>query len=422
MKKQKSGGLELRIFMALVFLGVLVYFVVQALNYVQDPLATTLAYPYQVEVALDLSGYVVREEQVLSDDLSGLLRIQRTEGERVSAGGVVAAVYDDQASLERQLEADALAERLEQLQYAQSLTKGTVTKLDEQITRRILDYRRCVTGDRLGEAEEAASELQALVIKRDYSEAGEDLPLRIQELETQLESLRAQASGAIRRITAPTAGLYSAETDGFESVLTPESLKEMTPSRLASLRPETEAVSRVGKLVLGDGWYYAAVMTAEDLSMLELHLTEKRGSLVLRFAKGVDRDLPVTLAFTGPAEGNQAVAVFYGNTYLRELTLLRQQRAQIIYDTAEGIRIPKAALRAEKTSVDGEGNETVQSRPGVYCVVGRESRFKPVEVVYSGDNYVLVQSPSGTEDKLLVRGGEEVIVSAKGLYDGKILQ
>lgn len=250
MKKQKSGGLELRIFMALVFLGVLVYFVVQALNYVQDPLATTLAYPYQVEVALDLSGYVVREEQVLSDDLSGLLRIQRTEGERVSAGGVVAAVYDDQASLERQLEADALAERLEQLQYAQSLTKGTVTKLDEQITRRILDYRRCVTGDRLGEAEEAASELQALVIKRDYSEAGEDLPLRIQELETQLESLRAQASGAIRRITAPTAGLYSAETDGFESVLTPESLKEMTPSRLASLRPETEAVSRVGKLVL----------------------------------------------------------------------------------------------------------------------------------------------------------------------------
>lgn len=422
MKKQKSS-IWGRLFMAAASLGVLAYFVFQALNYVQDPLTTTLAYPYQVEVALDLSGFVVRNEQVLSDSAAGgLLRIQRAEGERVSVGGTVAEVYEDQASLERQLEADSLSERLEQLQYAQSLTKGTVTKLDEQITRRILDYRRYVTSDRLYDAEDVSSELRALVMRRDYSEVGDDLPMRIQQLQMELESLQSQATNSVRRITAPTAGLYSAESDGFEVVLTPESLQEMTPSKLAVLRADTSSVSRVGKLILGDEWFYAAVMSAEELSMLEQRLEESKGSLYLRFAKGVDRDLPVTLSYTGPAEGDQVVAVFRGSTYLRELTLLRQQRAQIIYDTAEGIRIPKAALRAERTAKDSEGNLTTESTAGVYCLVGREARFKPVEIIYSGDNYVLVRSPAKTDDKLLIRSGEEIVVSAKNIYDRKVIQ
>lgn len=420
MKKKKDNGIKL--VTAAMAAGVLAYFAFQALSYIQDPLSTTLAYPYQVETAMDLSGYVVRREQVLPDDSGGLLRIQRTEGEKVSAGGVIAAVYADQSSLDRQMQVDALETQLEQLQYAQSLSEGTETKLDGQITQRILDFRRYITSDRLAEAEDVSSQLRALVIKRDYGDTGDDLPLRIQDLEFQLEGLRSQTSGAVRRITAPTAGLYSAETDGLESTLTPESLEEMTPSRLSALRDEETPVSRVGKLVLGDVWYYAAVMPVEDYALLTERQSERGGGLTLRFAKGVDRDLSVTLAFAGPQEGNQVVAVFQGNTFLRELTLLRAQRAQIIYGSSDGIRIPKAALRAEKSSLDEEGKTVTEKISGVYCVVGREARFKPVEVLYSGDNFVLVQSPAGTDYRLLVRAGEEIIVSAKGLYDHKILE
>ena len=422
MNKKNQNGIGTKLVAAALALGVMAYFIFQALSYINDPLSTTIAYPYQIEVALDLSGYVVRQEQVLENDPGGLLRIQRAEGERVSAGGTVAAVYEDQASLDRQMQVDALEIRLEQLQYAQSLSKSTESKLDEQITQRILDYRRHLTSDRLSEAEDVSSELRALVIKRDYGDTGDDLPLRIQDLEFQIEGLQAQTAGAVRRVTAPVAGLYSAETDGFESILTPESLEEMTPSRLTALRSSEAPVSRVGKLVLGNAWYYAAVMQVEDYALLMQRQSEMRGSLVLRFAKGVDRDLPVTLAFAGPQEGNQVVAVFQGNTFLRELTLLRQQRAQIIYDTAEGIRVPKAALRAEKAVLGEDGKLETEAAAGLYCVVGREARFKAVEVLYSGENYVLVQSPAGTDYRLLVRAGEEIVVSAKGLYDRKVLQ
>lgn len=110
-------------------LGILVYFGLQAVQYFGDPLTTTLAYRYQVEEEISLSGYVVRDEVVLEDNTNGLLQLQRAEGERISAGGVVATVYTDQASLDRQQEIQSLQTQLEQLQYAQEATLGAEVSL-----------------------------------------------------------------------------------------------------------------------------------------------------------------------------------------------------------------------------------------------------------------------------------------------------
>ena len=125
--KTKSGGLGTRLLMMALFLGVAAYFGIQAFQYLDDPLGVTLAYRYEVERGVDLAGFVVREERVLPDEGDGLLRIQRAEGERVSAGGVVATVYADQTSLDRQAEIDSLESRVEQLQYAQDLALAAET-------------------------------------------------------------------------------------------------------------------------------------------------------------------------------------------------------------------------------------------------------------------------------------------------------
>ena len=75
------------------------------------------------------------------------------------------------------------------------------------------------------------------------------------ELQSQLSSLRAQAGSSVRQITAPQAGLYSAVVDGYENILTPESLEPLTPSTLAALEPDESLRSnRVGISVLGDPW------------------------------------------------------------------------------------------------------------------------------------------------------------------------
>ncbi|MCF2616268.1 hypothetical protein JQM68_03555 [Oscillibacter valericigenes] len=424
----KNNSLGMKILMAAVTLGLLAYFGLQGYLYFSDPLTTTLAYTYQVEESVSLSGYVVRQEQVLEDDGGGLLRLRREEGERVSRGGAVASVYADQSSLDRQAEISTLESRVEQLQYAQDAAGSSEVsmKLDAQILQNILEYRRCLTADRMAKAETYGSQLRALVLKRDYTYSeNEDLSGQIEALQAQIKELKTQAAGSVRTVTAPVSGLYSAVVDGYETVLTPESLSDMTPSQLSAVRADSTVSSGVGKLILGDSWYYAASMSAADAEELQeaSDALKKAGkSLTLRFAKSVERDLPVTVSRIGPEENGRCVVVFEGKTCLSRLTLLRQQSAQVVWDSTEGIRVPKEALRMEKVTVNSEGERVTEEATGVYCVVGMEARFKPVEVVYNGSSFLLVRSAAPEDrENLRLRPGDEVIITANGLYDGKVV-
>lgn len=190
----KESALGTKLLMLAVTICVLSYFVFQGLEYLSDPLTTTLAYEYQVEETVDLTGIVVRQETVLPDETSGLLQLQRAEGERVSTGGTVALVYADQASLDRQKEIEELTGRLEQLQFAQeaALSSDVTVKLDAQILQSLLDYRASIAANRLDKAEEYETNLRSLVLKRDYTYTGtEDLSGQISDLQTQIKSLRA---------------------------------------------------------------------------------------------------------------------------------------------------------------------------------------------------------------------------------------
>ena len=417
----KNSSFATKCLLLAVTLGVLAYFGIQGLDYLSDPLTTTLAYNYQVEEGTDLSGYVVREERVLADDAGGLLRLQRSEGERVSAGGTVALVYADQTSLDRQQEIDELTGRIDQLQFAQEASVGSevLLKLDAQIMRSLLAYRSELAAGRLDNAEEHETELRSLVLKRDYTNSdSEDLSGQIAELQGRLKELKAQAASSVRRVTAPVSGLYSAVVDGYETVLTPDALADMTPSQLNAVKADETVASQTGKLILGDCWYYAVTMSAEQTEALR----DAGGSMTLRFAKGVEQDQTVTLYAVGPEEQGRVVVTFRGEYNLAQLTLLRRQSAQLIRRTVAGIRVPNEALRAANTKVDQEGNRTAAEGLGVYCVVGMEARFKPVEVVYSGDGFVLVRSAAASDqESLRLRPGDEIIISAKDLYDGKVV-
>ena len=417
----KNSSFGTKCLLLAVTLGVLAYFGIQGLQYLGDPLTTTLAYNYQVEEGMDLSGYVVRREQVLADETSGLLRLQRSEGEKVGAGGTVALVYADQASLDRQREIDELSGRIEQLQFAQEASLGSEVslKLDAQIMRSLLDYRAELAAGRLDNAEEHKTELKSLVLKRDYTYSDtEDLSGQIAELQSQLKELKAQAASSVRAVKAPVSGVYSAVVDGYETVLTPGLLADMTPSQLNAVQADETLTSQTGKLILGDSWYYAVTMSADQAKALR----DSGGTMTLRFAKGVEQDQTVTLYAVGPEEQGRVVVTFRGEYNMAQVTLLRRQSAQLIWRTVAGIRVPNEALRAANTKVDQEGNRTTVESLGVYCVVGMEARFKPVEVLYSGDGFVLVRSTAASDqESLRLRPGDEVIISAKDLYDGKVV-
>ena len=420
----KKSNLGIKLFMTALTLMVVVYFGIGIYRYFEDPLSTTLAYAYQVSEGVDVTGFVVRRESLLPDEDAGVLRLGRAEGEKVSRGGTVATVYADHDSLARQTEVDELANRIAQLSYARdaAMADAVAVKLDSQVLRSIRAYRADLAANRLRDAESEGASLRTLILKSDYTHADmETLETQIETLQAELKAKKAQAASSVRRVTAPVAGLWSAAVDGYETVLTPESIFAMTPGELSSLQPDSAVGSSTGKLVLGDKWYYAAILSEEDA--LRLKKEESRGvSLLLRFTKEAERDLAVTISSVSAVENGRCVVVLEGKTFLQELTMLRQQRAQIVTGTVEGLRIPKEALRAEKTIRNEDGTTEKVEGIGVYCVVGMEARFKPVEVVYSGENFVIVRSNAPADkENIRIRVGDKVIVAARGLYDGKVV-
>ena len=84
--------------------------------------------------------------------------------------------------------------------------------------------------------------------------------------------------------------------------------------------------------------------------------------------------------------------------------------------------MPQDALRVVTKEVkDEETGETTQTQvTGVYCLVGVNALFKPVDVLYNGDGFCLVKGTSDKE-KTLLRAGDQVIVTAEELYDGKVV-
>lgn len=415
----KTSSLGMKVLMTVVCLALLAYFGLQAYQYYNDPLTTSVAYSYQVEESATVSGWVVRQEQVLSDTSTGLLRLSRSEGEKVAKGGQVAVIYADQASLDRQNEIDALQIQVEQLEYAQeaALNSEAALKLDNQIMAGILSLRSDAAADRLDYADEHIAELRSLVLKRDYTYSGSgDADTQLSDLQARLQSLRSQAAASTRAVTAPVSGIYSAVVDGYESVLTPDILEGLTPSNINKIQPDG-TVSELGKLITGTTWYYAASMAAEDAEAL----TEGK-TVTLRFVKGSERDLDVTVSSLSQEENGRVVAVFSSGQYLSELTLLRQQSADIITNTITGIRVPSEAVRTEKVTLDAETGETrTEQQTGLYCIVGMTARFKPIEVIYTdSDGYVLVQAATADSSTTL-RPGDKVIITAKDLYDGKVV-
>ena len=89
--------------------------------------------------------------------------------------------------------------------------------------------------------------------------------------------------------------------------MTPENVSSLTPSQLKAIQPDESVQSQVGKLVLGDTWYYAVIMDTDQARELE-----EEGSVTLRFAKSADQDLSVTVDSVSAEENGQVVVVFRG--------------------------------------------------------------------------------------------------------------
>lgn len=409
----KNASLSTKLIFAVLTLTVLAYFGVQGYRTLAGGYTTSLVYTYRTEDSVTVSGFVVRAETVLTGS-EPLLEPTRSEGERVSRGGTVANAYRSADALARVQRLDALNERLAQLESAREASAAAdgALRLDGEIADEITALRAAMSTSGGISAETASDALKTAVLKRAYSLKGTgELDRSIAALKEEIAREGAAEADRIR-VTAPFAGTYSAVVDGYEQVLTPAALAALTPSALEAAAPAALPENAAGRLIEGETWYFAAAVDEQTAAR-----AKACGTLTLRFARGAGRDLTMRVHAVGESENGRAVLTLSCSRYLAEVTLLREQSADLIFVSYEGLRVPNGALRIRE---DGT--------PGVYCRVGLRAYFKPVQVLYRGEDYCLVTAApvdSAVESVIqlyTLRAGDELILTAEELYDGKVIR
>ena len=397
----------------------------------EDPFTTTYAYEYELNDSVETEGLIVRSERVLSGG-TGIIDVTRGEGEQVGIGQTVAMVYRDDQAQQAQEQQESLALEITQLRYAIGQGGGvnSVAEIDQGIFQTLVDLRGSSAQNDFSALEDRVLEIKGSVLRREYSYGAElteeDLTNRLSELTAEYSALQSQTYNAVTQITAPQAGTFSALVDGYETLVSPESVLQLTPSglrELMNMSPSGED-SAAGKLILSKDWYFAAVVTQEEgerLDELPVPSGQDYATVTLRFASDFTRDIPAKVVQVSEAEDGQAVVVLSANRYLEQTTLLRRETAELIFNSRTGLRVPKSALRmVTTTSTDEETGETTETDTlGVYVVTAGRAEFKPVTILTEGDDFYVVQSVR--EDKKALRAGDEVIGQATGLYDGQLL-
>ena len=320
----KQGNSLVTLVIVLLAVMLAAYLGVYAWDSFTDPFTTTLTYSYTANDSLEADGWVVREEQLLPAQ-SGILDITRAEGEEVGRGQTVALVHQNSQALDVQAQMEELAMEIELLDYAMNQTDDVVSvaRLDESILQSLASLRFASASGSYRQLDDDVMELKSQVLKRSYT-YGEGLDssqlsaLR-QSLIEEYRALRTQSSSVTSRITAPVAGVFSSLADGYESLLTPQSILTMTPADLDALAGQqvTAPSGTAGKLITSDRWYFAAAVSEEEALRLS-----KESSVTARFSGSFSQDVPMTLEQVGEAVDGRAVVVLSSNRYLSQITLL----------------------------------------------------------------------------------------------------
>ncbi len=381
------------------FLGIQVY------QSVYSSYSTESAVYYEDYDGIPITGFIIRNENIITSDTAGVMSYTIPEGGRVAKEGIVAEMYTSEAAAAAALQAEELEAEIQSLQSLQQYNDPTAADLDllhTQVQTAFQNLLESTEGGRYDGLADSAEQLLSL-LNREQIVTGQvtDFSGRIAALEAEKAALGNNLP--VQSVSSPYAGYFVSSADGYESVLSTDMIDPLTPDQLNALEPAAlPAGNIVGKVVSDYEWYIAANISFSD----SLQLAEG-DSITLRTSLSSMPDLPVTVKKINKSATGEDVTVVFGCTYMNgELAGIRTHPMTIVLQTYEGLRVNAGAIRI----VDGQR--------GVYVVEGAEAKFVPVNILYSTDSYSICEM-SGSGDGLQLY--DEIIVKGKDLYDGKAI-
>ena len=416
-----------RIMLAIVLVFFLMYIAYQIyLNFYSD-IKTEIAAVSTYSETIDTEGIAVRNEVIIENTLSGSCVGAVKNGGKVSKGQTVINVFksaDTAAAYTRMTEIDSEIAELKSMATASEDSATEVTNIEKQLDVQINKLAKSVNEGNISEASAIRSEITYLMNKRLIAmRKVEDYQERIDALNKEKTSLENSYNESPSTINAPASGYYVNYLDGYERLLTPSMLPNLTADKLENIMNQKVAAGEnpAGKLITDFSWYLACPVSkkaAEDYLAVDSVYT-----LILPYSE--TGSVKGTLVYLNEGEGDKLLAVFECYSLLSELCSMRSQPVKIQVKSYTGFNVKKGALHVyhDNVEVKNEKGEVTGHKevryPCVYVIVGNQVVARRVDIVYNGEDFAICSAKSNESGYLTLY--DKIITEGKGLYAGKII-
>ncbi len=373
---------------------------------------------YEYVVEIPAKGILARDEKLYYSESEGDIYKVIKEGERVRVGQAVADVLllEDTTNLKDELsQIENMIDFYSELENDISNSQDTSDGLDFLVSNL---YQKISEEDYQGINDIRESiELQNSTIGNASVESI-DQNITIEDLLDRRELLLSQIAKFDREIYSNHSGLVSYKLDGWENILNPNSLNEISFDTLKEgqelgLTEDTSDNKPVFKIVDDYQWYL--IMEIEDVIDTEFELEDVISiSIILEEDKLVELDLPVVEILE---ENREILYVLEGTKYIEKLYDKRFVNINVITFKEDTLRIPIESLTEMGDIVGVKVKE-------FYGAV----TFRPVEVVASDENYAYVSKgdnngyiKSGDESLRTITMFSDIITDPDSVDVGEIL-
>ncbi len=363
-----------------------------------------------------LDAYIMRSESVIfaASATSGhSVGYVFSDGTKVHGGQVVANIYTgDGSSDEAIVDLDRRIDLLESSNLTDGMTSSDTYVIDSKIQNYYYLIHQSTLLGNYSNLTKRRDELLTLINKRriltgvttGYSD-------RIESLTAERALLSAGQDTIAESVEAPYAGYFYSTTDGYESTFSASKVESLTLAefdKMLSSQPTRYSDRAVGKMVSDFNWYIVCETTRDSLRYFT-----KGYSYYVNFPYNDDISIKMTLSNVVSEVGSDHVLLVLETERIPEdFSFRRMQPVELVRSSYTGYRVPISAARL----VDG--------KQGVYIMIGNTIEFREIDILLEMDGYYIVaeQDPVNDPDYASKLGlYDQIVVSGKNLYDGKLI-
>lgn len=371
----------------------------------------------KIEDTQNIDGVFIRNEELILSPETGNCVMDAVDGEKVPAFYRIASVVKNvPVSTYEELKTKEM--EIERAQKAQkeniNMFSSDIKKLDSEIIEEVKNLAQQSIRGSLVESYNSFSSIDRIVYRKsDIFGDSSKSAAYINKLKNEKAAIQGKLNNNIKEIRTKSSGLISYAIDGYESILTPETIRNITPKELEKIT--TRETNRdfnvidaakgkpVAKLVKDLDSYMVTAVDEKYCKSLQLDKT-----VTLRI-NDTGLNIEAKIVYSSDLIDGKRIIAFKFDAGLNETVGLRRVNADIILSSYTGLKVPYSSLQNIDTK-----NKTAL----ITVVKGHTAAIKKVRIVGMNESAVIIDNLEG-ENTNTIALYNTYILNPKNIQEGQ---